>query len=215
MIYKVADNILSPLGETTEQNYQAVVSGGSALNFGDGREDWLQSSDTHPYDCFESLVVRSVREATHDLPIDLGSRRLVFILSTTKANVGLLGSADAEPPMLYPGESAQRIADRLGVSTAPIVVCNACISGLSAIILASRLMATGAYDLAVVCGADVLCPFITSGFESLKAVSPAPCRPFDMERTGMNLGEAAVQEVFNEYYGGTDESLGHRYRCHP
>jgi 3-oxoacyl-[acyl-carrier-protein] synthase-1 len=122
----------------------------------------------------------------------------VFILSTTKANVGLLGSADAEPSMLYPGESARRIADRLGVSTAPIVVCNACISGLSAIILASRLMATGAYDQAVVCGADVLCPFITSGFESLKAVSPAPCRPFDMERTGMNLGEAAATIVLSK-----------------
>lgn len=198
MIYKVADNILSPLGETTEQNYQAVVSGGSALNFGDDRGDWLQSPDALPHDCFESLVVRSVREATHDLPIDLGSRRLVFILSTTKANVGLLGSADAEPSMLCPGESAQRIADRLGVSTAPIVVCNACISGLSAIILASRLMATGAYDQAVVCGADVLCPFITSGFESLKAVSPAPCRPFDMERTGMNLGEAAATIVLSK-----------------
>lgn len=198
MIYKVADNILSPLGETTEQNYQAVVSGGSALNFGDGRADWFQSQDARPHDCFESLVVRSVREATHDLPIDLGSSRLVFILSTTKANVGLLGSADAEPSMLCPGESAQRIADRLGVSTAPIVVCNACISGLSAIILASRLMATGAYDQAVVCGADVLCPFITSGFESLKAVSPAPCRPFDMERTGMNLGEAAATIVLSK-----------------
>ncbi len=190
MIYRVADNILSPLGETTEQNYQAVVSGGSALRFEDAK---LISGLTR----FESLVVRSVREATHDLPFNLSTPRIAFILSTTKANVELLEDAGAEPAMLYPGESAQRIAHYLGISTTPVVVCNACISGLSAIILASRLIESGAYDHAIVCGADVLCPFVTSGFEALKTVSSEPCRPFDMERTGMNLGEAAATIVLS------------------
>ena len=54
------------------------------------------------------------------------------------------------------------------------MVCNACVSGLSAIILAERLLRCGFYDYAVVCGAEVQSRFIVSGFQSLKAMSAQP-----------------------------------------
>jgi 3-oxoacyl-[acyl-carrier-protein] synthase-1 len=96
-----------------------------------------------------------------------------------------------------PSDSAQRIARELGFTTDPIVVCNACISGLSALILASRLLEVGQYAHAIVCGADSQSRFIVSGFQSLKALSPASCRPFDMERMGLNLGEAAATMILS------------------
>lgn len=45
------------------------------------------------------------------------------------------------------------------------------------------------------CGVEVQSKFIISGFQSLKAVSPLPCRPFDIDRMGLNLGEAAATIV--------------------
>ena len=189
MIYKVADNILSPLGTTTEQNYQTVMSGRSAL------ECYGDRSQLDGLTRFESLVVRSVRQALESVSFDIAGKNVAFILSTTKANVEYLGREDVDPAILYPGESAQRIAEVLGLTTVPIVVCNACVSGLSAIILATRLLEARQYDYAIVCGADVLGLFVMSGFQSLMAVSPVPCKPFDIDRQGLNLGEAAATIV--------------------
>ena len=95
------------------------------------------------------------------------------------------------------GAAAERIARHLGFTTMPLVVCNACISGVSAIVAALRLLEAGAYDYAVVCGADVQNKFTVSGFQSLKAVAEDACRPFDIERIGLNLGEAAATIVFS------------------
>ena len=206
MIYRIADNILSPLGVTTEQNYRAVVSGGSALKHYDGKWGLPESftaalfEEQHTINGltrFESLVVRSVEQAMVSASFDIGRRDVLFILSTTKGDVELLGQSDGMPGSLSPGDSAQRIATYLGVKTTPVVVCNACISGVSAIVLASRLLVGAQYRHAIVCGADVLGRFIVSGFQSLKALSPHECRPFDMERMGMNLGEAAATIILS------------------
>ena len=89
------------------------------------------------------------------------------------------------------------------------MVSNACISGLSAQLMALRLLEGGYCDTAIVCGADVLSRFIVSGFGSLKALSPVECRPFDIERCGLNLGEAAATIIYRSSsyvgFGNEDE----------
>lgn len=87
------------------------------------------------------------------------------------------------------------IARHFGNLRQPIVVSNACISGLSALILAKRLIETRACETAVVVGADELTRFTVSGFQSFKALSPKRCRPFDKDRQGLNLGEAAASII--------------------
>lgn len=209
MAYVLATNITSPLGMTTAANYQAVKAKRSALRRYEGlwglpepctaslfTDEQRHAMAIDGLTRFESLVVYSVQEALAQLNIDIAAKNVCFILSTTKANVELLDSIGCEPgPTIYPGETAQRIAHHLGFTTSPIVVCNACISGVAAIILAQRLLDGGCYDYAVVCGADVQNRFTVSGFQSLKAVSADDCRPFDMERNGLNLGEAAATMV--------------------
>lgn len=205
MIYRIADNVLSPLGTTTQENYQAVKSGRSALCRYENHwglpeaftaslftEDQTQQMAIDGLTRFESLAARSAQEAIRQSGIDIATPRTVFILSTTKANVELLAAgADVSP-----ATAAQHVARYLGFTTEPIAVCNACISGVSAIVLALRLLDAGRYDYAVVCGADVQNPFTVSGFQSLKAVAEDACRPFDIERLGLNLGEAAATIVF-------------------
>ena len=210
MVYKVADNILSPLGATTAENYQAVKAGRSALMRHDQRwslpdkvltaslfsKEQEQQILISGLSRFESMVVTSVREALSQTTFDVSQPNVILIISTTKGDVELLEESP-DSNILSPADSAQRIAKTLGFTTGPIVVCNACISGLSALILASRLLEDGQYDYAVVCGADSQSRFIVSGFQSLKALSPEPCRPFDMERMGLNLGEAAATMILS------------------
>ena len=210
MVYKVADNILSPLGATTAENYQAVKAGRSALMRHDQRwslpdkvltaslfsKEQEQQILISGLSRFESMVVTSVREALSQTTFDVSQPNVILIISTTKGDVELLEES-LDSNILSPADSAQRIAKTLGFTTGPIVVCNACISGLSALILASRLLEDGQYDYAVVCGADSQSRFIVSGFQSLKALSPEPCRPFDMERMGLNLGEAAATMILS------------------
>ena len=211
----LATNITSPLGATTAENYAAVSSGLSAIACHNHRfgipEPFVASLFTDEQNTamaidglsrFEALVVRSATEALSHTSINVSSERTVLILSTTKGNIEDL-ERHSLPLRLSPVEAAQTIARHLGVSTTPIVVSDACISGVAAQVTALRLIDSGEYDHAIVCGADCQCRFIVSGFQSLKAVSPEPCRPFDIERLGLNLGEAAATIVF----GRSDDSV--------
>ena len=198
MAYIIADNIISPLGETSEENYLSVKAGRSGIrayepgtcNIPEGFYASLLFED------FETLALKSAQKAIANAQKTMGNARLelkgkrtAFILSSTKGNI---------EENISLADSAQRIASQLGIDSQPIVVCNACISGLSALILGNRLIDSGLYDAAIVCGCDTPRQFILSGFQSLKALSPEPCRPFDMERMGLNLGEAAATLILSK-----------------
>ncbi len=195
MVNVLADNIISPLGTTSEENYLAVKAGKTGIRV------YTPTRSGLPEGCaaslmtgrFEDLAYDSAASALQNSAIDIKKNRIVFILSTTKGGIEELGKKSNDEMCL--GDAAQRIALKLGIITPPIVVCNACISGLSSIILAARLLEADKYDYAVVCGCDCPGRFIISGFQSLKALSSEPCRPFDMERSGLNLGEAAATVV--------------------
>ncbi len=191
MAYIIADNIISPLGETSEENYLSVKAGRSGIrayepgtcNIPEGFYASLLFED------FETLALKSAQKAIGNAQLELKGKRTAFILSSTKGNI---------EENISLADSAQRIASQLGIDAKPIVVCNACISGLSALILGNRLIDSDLYDAAIVCGCDTPRQFILSGFQSLKALSPEPCRPFDMERMGLNLGEAAATLILSK-----------------
>ena len=214
----VADNIISPLGFTTEENLDAIMSGSSSLYHYDRMEGIpfpftasLFSGEQkgnlliEGYTFFESLAIQSIRYALHDISIPL-DERVILIISSTKLNIDLLSEDGNEDNVICPGIAAFKIAQAIGVTTMPIVVCNACISGVSAMILGNRLLELGLYDHAIVCGVDVQSPFIISGFQSFKALSEESCRPFDIERLGLNLGEGVATVVFSHL---SDDSKWH------
>ena len=208
MIVRLADNIISPLSSFFKGNFRPVREGLSSLRRYDNHwglpepfvgslfEDIALEEECTP---FESLAIQSVRRAVAQSSVDLSSPRTMLILSTTKGNISLLD--DCEMPHIprervLLGVAAQRIADVLGITTSPLVVSNACISGVCAQIAAMRLLKAHACDVAIVCGCDVQSKFIVSGFQSFKALSEEPCRPFDASRSGLNLGEAAATIVY-------------------
>ena len=207
----LSDCIVSPLGFTSEDNFSDVLKGSSKLEKHTGTfglpESFVASlfdrervgevcaergiSDNFTF--FEKCMLLSSAQAIERSGIDASSDRVIFIFSTTKGNIGLLGTDDESRVALH--SSAKAVAGYFGNKNTPLVVSNACISGVCALIAADRTLASGRYDYAVVTGADCQSRFIVSGFQSFKALSDEPCRPFDAERKGLNLGEASATIV--------------------
>jgi 3-oxoacyl-[acyl-carrier-protein] synthase-1 len=196
----IGESILSPLGATPAENFAAVCRGESALQRYEGmfgvrepfvaslmdRERWTAPGRTF----FDSIVIEAARRAVEAAGIDPASPRTAFVLSTIKGNIEFIDTQDVTL-----AASARRLADAFGNPNPAVVVSNACISGLAALLQGRRMLLSGRYDQVVVVGAEVQSRFIVTGFQSLKALSEAPCKPFDAARDGLNLGEAAAAVV--------------------
>ncbi|HEX3890568.1 MAG TPA: beta-ketoacyl-[acyl-carrier-protein] synthase family protein [Verrucomicrobiae bacterium] len=71
-------------------------------------------------------------------------------------------------------------------------ISNACASGANAIGHAFEMLRNGRAEKVLTGGYDALCHLTFAGFDSLQALSPTPCRPFDAQRDGLTLGEGAA-----------------------
>ena len=196
----MGESILSPLGETVTENFEAVLRGESALQLHAGtfgvkepfvgslmdRSRWQVSGLSF----FDSIVVEAARRAVEAAGIDPASPRTAFVLSSIKGNIEHIGTQDVTL-----AASARKLVDAFGNPNPPVVVSNACISGLAALLQGRRMLLGGGFDQVVVVGAEVQSRFIVTGFQSLKALSEALCKPFDAHRDGLNLGEAAAAVV--------------------
>lgn len=216
MIVKVSDNIISPLGMTTAENYAAVKAGRSELKRYDGlwqlpepfvaslmdrkkvEDAFAALARNAQYTFFEKMIILSAKKALENTNIDPASDRVLFILSTTKGNVFLLDERETGFPKerVFLGVAARQMTKFFNNPNAPLVVSNACISGVCAQIEAMRNLENGCFDYVVVVGCDVQSAFIVSGFQSFKALSVEPCRPFDKDRSGLNLGDAAATIIY-------------------
>jgi 3-oxoacyl-[acyl-carrier-protein] synthase II len=106
------------------------------------------------------------------------------------------GFAAAAP---YPrGHVADVVACHLGLRGPRLGLNVACASGAMAIALAAQKILDGSAPMMLAGGADALCQFTLGGFHSLQALDPEPCRPFDRNRNGLNLGEGAAVLVLED-----------------
>lgn len=215
-VYVLADNIISPLGFTSQENFNALKAGGSGIRrqqqpaylptdfyaslFNDSQKEILTKAvpaESFPF--FERLLIQSIRSVTEN-NINLKDPQTGLILSTTKGNISLLETetlnAALKKRMSLP-ESGKRIAAYFECANQPVIVSHACISGLVAIITAMHMLQEGLYENVVVAGADVITQFVLTGFQSFHAISDEPCRPFDAARKGINLGEGAATIVLS------------------
>lgn len=224
IIYKIGEGVVSPLGMTAGAVYEALCKGESRAQryentFGLPEpffaslldEDKLDSAfsalwdyGTEGYTKVEKAAIVAAAQAINEANIAADREEVIFVLSTTKGNVDLLENNPYEPERPYLWRTAQLITEYFDNPNTPIVVSNACISGCAAQIAAINQLRYGGYKYAVVIGAEALSKFVISGFQSFKALSPERCKPFDANRRGLNLGEAAAAIV---YTIGTDEEL--------
>jgi len=218
-VYVVADNILSPLGKTTAENFAKLKEGISGVKQHNDaaisplpffaslfdQNEQLVKADEHNYTKFEQLLIASIADALNGSGVDVRDKKTMLIISSTKGNISLLEDepmSDELKNRISLSTSAALVAEHFGFQNKPIVVSNACISGVLGMVTAKRLLGTGEYEHAVVSGADVISKFILSGFQSFQALSPTLCKPFDKTHDGLNLGEGAGTLILssNEKY---------------
>ncbi len=209
-VFITADNIVSPLGRTTNENFSSLKSGVSGIQLHNRNispdpfyaslfqeEQFLSDLQTTR---FEKLLLASVKEVLSPSKQKYTGENTVLIISTTKGNISLIEESPFDKELkerISLHHSARLVADYFGFKSKPIVVSHACISGLVALITGMRLLQAGRYDHAVVAGADLITQFVLSGFQSFRAVSAAPCKPFDAHRNGITLGEAAATIILS------------------
>lgn len=116
-------------------------------------------------------------------------RKLGFIFASTKGNIDALGQPGATHDEVSLTGTTERLAARLGIAGGVATVSQACISALSALILARKWLLFEGYEQVLVCAGDELGTFICEGFASLKSLDSGQAKPFDSNRKGLNLGE--------------------------
>ncbi|WP_336515398.1 beta-ketoacyl synthase N-terminal-like domain-containing protein [Pollutibacter soli] len=219
----VADNIYSPAGSTTRENFETIIGGGSGVRthedisisktpfvaslIGEGRNGKHFPDSVKGFSRFENLLTLSVQDALRSGNVDPKEEKTLLIISSTKGNISMLesgGDQIAKADAISLVASAKKIAAHFQFQHQPLVISNACISGLLAIITAKRLIESDSYETVVVAGADEITSFIFSGFQSFQALSDTVCRPFDAARKGINLGEGAATIILsgNDKYEG-------------
>jgi 3-oxoacyl-[acyl-carrier-protein] synthase II len=97
-----------------------------------------------------------------------------------------------------PDAITDRVAQRFGLAGIKSTITTACSSSANALGYAHDAIAAGWADVILTGGSDALARLTYGGFNSLRSVDPGPCRPFDRERKGLSIGEAAGILVFEE-----------------
>ena len=94
-----------------------------------------------------------------------------------------------------PGEHTERMAEEFGITNYIATVSTACSSSANTIMLGARLISNGELETAICGGTEALSKFTINGFNSLMILDKEHCRPFDISRKGLNLGEGAAYLV--------------------
>lgn len=133
-----------------------------------------------------------------------GAQRVALVLGTSTASIEITEQAyrrldaaghippDLRRPALYAPDSLSAFAAAALALDGPCIsLSTACSSSAKVFASAARLIALDLADAVVVGGVDSLCDNVLFGFNALQLIAPAACRPFDAQRDGISIGEAA------------------------
>jgi len=168
----------------------------------------LPAKDADPrYSRSDRLAMVAARDAVTNLNYgSVAFRESGVFMASTVAGLSEIDPGIAEDPAAWyrrgdglaraasypPAHVADAVGDHVGLRGPRCAVSSACASSAMAIALAANMLLDGAAPVMLAGGSDALCPFTLSGFSSLQALDPEPCRPFDQNRKGLNLGEGAA-----------------------
>lgn len=143
-------------------------------------------------------------DAVSQLSDSIGEHRIGVIMGTSTSSIGRTEAAYTQlddagrmpealrQPQVHDLHSPGTfVAAATGLKGPAMTISTACSSSAKVFATASRWIQHGIIDAALVGGVDSLCLSVLYGFNSLELVSPDPCKPFDRDRSGINIGEAA------------------------
>ncbi len=159
------------------------------------------------YSRSDRMAMLAARDAVANLDCESDAfRESGVFMASTVAGLSEIDPGIAEDPAAWyrrgdglaraasypPAHVADAVGEHLEVNGPRCAISAACASSAMAIALAANMLLDGAAPMMLAGGSDALCPFTLSGFSSLQALDPEPCRPFDQNRKGLNLGEGAA-----------------------
>jgi 3-oxoacyl-[acyl-carrier-protein] synthase-1 len=131
-----------------------------------------------------------------------GAERVALLVATSTSSIGATEEAYARqsdgrfpddlrrPEVHTPHSLGLFLEHVLGTRGPCLTTATACSSSAKIFALAERMMRLGLVDAAILAGVDSLCGSVLFGFNSLELVAPEPCRPFDVRRRGISIGDA-------------------------
>jgi 3-oxoacyl-[acyl-carrier-protein] synthase-1 len=206
-VYIAQTNCITPLGFDVDSNIELILNkvSGIALHQNltksktafhaavvDNQKVDLAFQDTVThFTKLEKMLLLALQPVIRQSGIEL-DHEVALIFSTTKGNVENLEENYTNVVSAQLGGLAQKISDFFGFKTKPIVISNACVSGIMAVSVAKRLIQAEAYKHVFIVAGDTVTEFVVSGFNSFQAMSDKPCKPYSKNRTGVTLGEATA-----------------------
>ena len=209
-IYLSYNNIVSSLGFDSKRVVDLVTNEVSGLKLVDDssildrplctsmiseevlNEAFDKLRNPSPQTRLEKMMMVSLEKVIKTSGVEL-TDRVGLIISTTKGNIDVLQEDNPfSNARAYLHVLGSEIQHYFGFTKAPIVLSNACVSGVLAIVVAQRMIAQGKFDHIFVVAGDLVTKFIISGFNSFQALSDVSCRPYCTTRTGINIGEVAA-----------------------
>ena len=187
-----AENIISPLGNSAKETFERMRNGESSIKNKDG----LYLSTFYPLQNeLLPLLIDSVSDSLSfvNQTILLNSKTLL-IVSTTKGEINSINSCINNSNLSYLSDNIKNYFNCIDKG---IVVSTACVSGLQSLIIANDMINHNYYDNVIICGGDLASKFVIKGFTSFYALSDAPCKPFDKDRNGLNIGEAVATIIMS------------------
>lgn len=204
------NNILSSLGfdgKTVVENIYNGISGlekykntpllsepfcASLISSEKIADEFNKIGDASKFTKLEQMLILSLKEVIDVSNIPL-NEKVGLIISTTKGNIDVLEKDSKFPEnRVYLSELGKTIQNFFGFRNEAIVLSNACVSGVLAVSAAKRFISEGKYNHVFITSGDLVTKFILSGFNSFQALSAEPCKPYDKNRVGINLGEVAA-----------------------
>ncbi|WP_456313772.1 beta-ketoacyl-[acyl-carrier-protein] synthase family protein [Pseudomonas shirazensis] len=209
-IYITQTNCITPLGFDVQSNIDAIVRGdsgiqlhqdaslmpipfyGSVINTEKIESAFAKISTETKYSRLEKMMILALEPIIKNSGVELNSKT-AFILSTTKGNVTALQNTSEESfNNAHLDVLAKNVSDFFGFKTQPIVISNACVSGILAVSIAKRMIQSELYNNIFIVAGDEVSEFVLSGFNTFQAMSDLPCKPYSKNRTGVSLGEATA-----------------------
>lgn len=196
-------NCLSPLGFSVDENWEALSKGYSGLKkqIKNGTQYFTGTIDddkierafaqisSNEFSRLEKMLILALKPIVER---HQPGKKSLLVFSTTKGNISALEGRETAPAESFLATTAQKIAHFFGFEMRPVVVSNACVSGVMAVSVAKKMMSSGYCTDAFVIAADEVTEFVLSGFKSFQALSAEPCKPYDKNRDGISIGEAAA-----------------------
>lgn len=180
--------------QNLKSGIQKIEQFGAIENFNCGKikdqwidQAWNELNIQAEYSRLEKIMILTLKPLVEKYQM---SENTALVLATTKGNIDFLENLPTEKADLH--HLAKKIQDFFQFKNTPIILSNACVSGTLAVAVAKRFIQMNRFSDAYVLAGDEVTSFVLSGFKSFQAMSDEICQPFDQNRKGINLGEAAA-----------------------